>query len=125
MTKEQRQFAFERYDLNDDSKDEYLIGFVKNSYFCGSGGCTYLLLDHEGTKITRLRVANQPFIVLSSKHNGWRDLAVQSDGKLRHLKFDSQKHPRNPLVVPAFGEIPGHGLPRLIDPGLPLPMYAF
>lgn len=125
MTEEQRRFAFERYDLNDDGKDEYLVGFGRNSYFCGSGGCTYMLLDHEGNLITRFTVADAPFVVLSSKHNGWHDLAVESDGKMRELVFNGRKYPSNPSLAPAMREIPGDGLPRLVDPTLPLPMYDF
>jgi hypothetical protein len=63
--------------------------------------------------------------VLSSKHNGWHDLAVESDGKMRELVFNCRKYPSNPSLAPAMREIPGDGLPRLVDPTLPLPMYDF
>jgi len=125
MTEEQRRFVFERYDLNDDGKMEYLVGFIQNSYFCGSGGCTYLLLDHEGNRISKFTVSDGPFIVLTEKHNGWHDLVVRSDGKLRLLTFKGQKYPLNPSTAPVYKGTPGDGLPRLIDPSLPMPMYEF
>ena len=125
LTPEQRKFALERYDLNGDGKFEYLVGFVANSYFCGSGGCTYYLLDHESNTISRFTVADGPFIVLNEKHNGWHDLVVRSGENLHHLIFNGKKYPNNPSTAPVYKMIPGDGLPRLIDPNLPMPMYEF
>lgn len=126
MTEDQRRFTYAEYDLNDDGKMEYFVGFPKNSYFCGSGGCTFYLLSHtEGQVITRFTVTDPPFIVLKSKTNGWRDLVVYSDGALRKLTYNGTKYPSNPSVAPKYNETPGDGLPRLLDFDLPLPVYSF
>ncbi len=89
ISKDQRKFQYEEVDLNDDGKKEYLVEF-KNSYFCGSGGCTFYLLNNDGTIITIFSVSDTPFIALKNKTNGWRDLLVNSNRALRSLKFDGK-----------------------------------
>lgn len=125
MTEDQRRFAYEEYDLNNDGKKEYLVGFPQNSYFCGSGGCTFYLLGHEGEVVSHFTVADSPFVVLSSSTNGWRDLAVYSNGAMRKLAYDGTKYPSNPSVAPEYAEVPGDDLPRLLNFELPLPVYSF
>ena len=126
LTEDQRRFTYQEYDLNEDGKKEYLVGFPRNSYFCGSGGCTFYLLSHaEGETLGRFTVAEPPFIVLTSKTNGWRDLVVYSDGSLRKLTFNGTRYPSNPSTAPKYTEIPGDGLPRLLDFEMPLPEYSF
>ena len=46
MTKEDRFFYYEAFDLNNDKKDEYFVGF-SNPYFCGSGGCSGYILNND------------------------------------------------------------------------------
>ena len=125
MTKDQRKFQYEEVDLNGDGENEYLVGF-KNSYFCGSGGCTYYLLHNDGSVITVFTVAHAPFIALIvSKTNGWKDLLVKSDGSLRHLKFDGKTYPANPSVVQKFIGIPSDDAYRLLWDEYPIPTFKF
>lgn len=124
MTKDQRKFQYEEVDLNGDGNKEYLVGF-KNSYFCGTGGCTYYLLHNEGSVITIFTVADAPFIALISKTNGWRDLLVNSDGSLRLLKFDGKTYPGNPSVAPKFTERPSDDAYRLLWDEYPIPNFKF
>ena len=44
LQKSDRKFQFYKVDLNDDGQDEVFVRFL-TSYFCGTGGCTFLLLD--------------------------------------------------------------------------------
>jgi len=125
MTEDQREFQYEEVDLNDDGIKEYLVGF-NNSYFCGSGGCTYYLLHNNGTVITIFTVSETPFIVMvSSKTNGWRDILVKSDGWLRQLKFDGKTYPSNPSVLREFNEIPSDDAYRLLWDEFPIPYFIF
>ncbi len=122
----QRRFVYQEYDLNDDGLKEIFIGFPQNSYFCGSGGCTFYLLNgREAERVTRFTVTQSPFIVLKSKTNGWRDLVVYSNGSLRKLTFNGKTYPSNPSVAPAYTQTPGDGLPRLLDFDMPMPAYSF
>ena len=125
MEKTDRKFQYEEVDLNGDGENEYLVGF-KNSYFCGSGGCTYYLLHNDGSVITVFTVAHAPFIALIvSKTNGWKDLLVKSDGSLRHLKFDGKTYPANPSVVQKFIGIPSDDAYRLLWDEYPIPTFKF
>lgn len=125
MTKDQRKFQYEEVDLNDDGVKEYLVGF-KNSYFCGSGGCTFYLLNNNGSVITIFTVADTPFIAMAnSKSNGWKDLLVKSNGDLRHLKFNGKTYPSNPSVAPIFKETPNDDAHRLLWDKLPIPSFNF
>ncbi len=120
-----RTFTLFEYDLNEDNKKELLVA-QNGPYFCGSGGCTVLLLSPEGNPITTFTVTRTPIIVLRDRSNGWNDLLLQSKGKYHRLKFDGKKYPSNPSVAPVFDEIPGDELPRLLDTdNEPYPSFAF
>ena len=124
IPEEQRRFSYAEVDLTGDEKPEYLVGF-RNSYFCGSGGCTFLLLDHEGNLVTRFTVSRSPFIVLPTTSNGWKDIAVYSNGAMRKLAFNGKSYPSNPSVEPEFADLPGDDTPRLLDFESPVPEYSF
>ncbi len=125
MTEEQREFQYEEVDLNGDGTKEYLVGF-KNSYFCGSGGCTFYLLHNNGSVITIFTVSDTKFIAMvKSKTNGWKDLLVKSNGSLRHLKFDGKTYPKNPSVAPVFNGVPSDDAHRLLWDEFPIPYFIF
>jgi hypothetical protein len=109
-----KKFIFFEYDLNEDGNKEILVGFT-GPYFCGSGGCTQLLLDNQGNVITTFSVSDYPVIIDTHKTNGWKDLFIYSGGKNRIVKFDGKKYPSNPSVLPALKLTPGDGLPRALD----------
>ena len=44
LSEQQRTFRYAQADLNEDGEPEYLIE-LRNSFFCGTGGCTYLLFS--------------------------------------------------------------------------------
>lgn len=96
-----RKFIYSEYDLNQDGKKEIFIGLT-GGYFCGSGGCTVLLLDSNRDLLTKFTVADYPFTVLSSITNNWKDLIVKSGGKQRILRFNGKAYPSNPSIQPEF-----------------------
>ena len=99
MTENDRKFQFYKVDINGDNKDEYFVNFM-SPYFCGTGGCTVLLLDHESNVINRLTVMETPIYLEKSTTNGWKDILVFSKRKLKVLKYNNGKYPSNPSVVP-------------------------
>ena len=109
-----KRFIFFEYDLNEDGNKEILVGFT-GPYFCGTGGCTQLLLDNQGNVITTFSVSDYPVIIDTNKTNGWKDLFIYSGGKNRIVKFDGKKYPSNPSILPELKLIPGDGLPRALD----------
>ena len=100
MEAKDRKFQYFTVDLNDDDKKEHFVAFM-SPYFCGSGGCTVMLLDHEASVITKFTVMRTPIWAEKSTTNGWRNLLVRSEGELKELKFDGSTYPSNPSVVPA------------------------
>lgn len=124
MTDTDRKFQYEEVDLNGDGKNEYLVG-LESPYFCGTGGCTFYLLNNDGSVITIFSVSETPFIALFSKTNGWRDLLVRSNGAMRLLKFDGKTYPPNPSVAPKFTEIPSDDAYRLLWDEYPIPTFKF
>jgi len=126
MSEDQRRFSYEEYDLNGDGRNEYFVGFPPpNMYFCGSGGCTFYLLGHEGEVITRFTVSDPPVAVLPSKTNGWHDLAVYSDGSFRKLTFNGTKYPSNPSMAPKYPDRPSDDVPYMLNYDMGLPVYTF
>ncbi|MGB5320637.1 hypothetical protein [Lutimonas sp.] len=94
-----RKFQFYKIDLNDDGNEEIFVRFV-GSYFCGSGGCTFLLLDKYGEVITKFTVTRAPIFVESTKVNGWSVLLVKDAGVFKELTFENGSYPSNPSVLP-------------------------
>jgi len=124
MTKADRKFQYEEVDLNEDGKNEYLVG-LRSPYFCGTGGCSFYLLNNDGSVITYFSVSEAPFIALSQKTKGWKDLIVRSNGAMHILKFDGKTYPSNPSVAPKFTEIPGDDAYRLLWDEYPIPTFKF
>jgi hypothetical protein len=97
MTKDDRYFYYEEFDLNNDKKNEYFVGF-SNSYFCGSGGCSGYILNNDGSVINHFSVTDFPIYVTTSSTEKFYDLIVESGGKLHNVKMKNGKYPSNPSV---------------------------
>jgi hypothetical protein len=96
-------------DLNGDGQRENVVYLLGNDW-CGSGGCTMLILTTQNAHykvITRATITRLPIRLLSTRTNGWRDLAVTvaGGGILKayeaKLTFNGRKYPGNPTVAPA------------------------
>jgi len=117
-------------DLNGDGKQE-VIAYLLGPEWCGSGGCTMLVLAPQGSSfkvITRMTISNPPIRVLDTKTNGWRDLTVHvSGGGISgydaKLSFNGKKYPSNPSVPPARklqGKTAGDDIIPSLDNATPL-----
>ena len=121
-----RKFIFFEYDLNGDAKKEIFVG-LNGPYFCGSGGCTQYILDAEGNKIAGFTVADYPVVIDTNKTNGWIDLFMPSNGKMRIIKFDGKSYaPSNPSMAKELKVLPGDSLPRALNYlNEPYPWFKF
>lgn len=93
-----RQFQYFATDLNSDGNDEILIKFT-GSWFCGSGGCTFVLVDRKFDLITRFTVMEPPVWAENDPDNDWMLLLVRSGGELKELRYENGSYPSNPSVV--------------------------
>ncbi len=101
-------YALAWSDLDGDGSDEAIVHLV-GPWFCGSGGCTTLLLTPAGAmweKVGDISVSRTPVTMLDTSTNGWKDLTVAIGGGggpsgNAWLKFDGEGYPGNPTVAPA------------------------
>ncbi|OXA77095.1 hypothetical protein SAMN05444397_104275 [Flavobacterium aquidurense] len=106
MTKDERFFYYEAYDLNNDKKDEYFVGF-SNPYFCGSGGCSGYILNNDGSVINKFTVTDFPIFIGTTASENFKDLIFNSGNTLHSLKMKNGKYPSNPSVQEKWkGNIP-------------------
>ena len=103
------RYAAAYVDLKDDGTQEVIVYLISRDW-CGSGGCSCLILEPDGSSfriITRMTITQLPIRVLSQKTNGWHDLAVGAGGGgilpgyESRLRFNGKKYPSNPSVPPA------------------------
>ncbi len=94
-----RKFQFYKIDLNGDGNEEIFVRLM-GPYFCGSGGCTFLLLDKYAEIITKFTVTRAPIFVEKTKVNEWSILLVRDSGELKELTFENGSYPSNPSVLP-------------------------
>ncbi|MBF7092526.1 hypothetical protein IUY40_13395 [Flavobacterium sp. ALJ2] len=114
MTKEDRFFYYDAFDLNNDGKDEYIVGF-SNPYFCGSGGCSGFVLNNDGSLLNKFTVTDFPIFVGSGASEKFRDLIVSSKGILYNVKMKNGKYPSNPSVQEKWkGDVPAES-PEILD----------
>jgi len=105
-------------DLRDDGTKEVIV-YLSGGGWCGSGGCTMLILAPEGMSyrvVTKTTITRRPIHVLPTKSNGWHDISVVvagggvQPGYEAELSFDGKTYPSNPSVPPAHpldGEVRG------------------
>ena len=106
--KETRYIAAFR-DLNDDGRPEAIVYLISNEW-CGSGGCTALILTQNGNSwriVTKTTITRPPIRVLANISNGWHTIGVWVEGGgilpgyEAELRFNGKKYPSNPSVPPA------------------------
>lgn len=107
LTDQDKKFSFYEIDLNGDSLNEYII-YLEGPYFCGSGGCSFYLLNNDFKVNTYFTVTDPPIFRSSNKTNGWNDLILYGDfnenGGVKnfiHLRYDNAKkqYPQNPSLI--------------------------
>ena len=106
MTKDNRFFYYDTFDLNNDGKEEYFVGFA-NPYFCGTGGCSGYILNNDGTLINSFTVTDFPIFVATTSSEKFQDLIMKSRDSFHYIKMKNGKYPSNPSVQEKWkGEIP-------------------
>lgn len=125
MTKEDRYFYYDAFDLNNDKKKEYFVGF-SNSYFCGSGGCSGYILNNDGSVINHFTVTDFPIYVATSSTDKFYDLIMKSGGIAHLIKMKNGKYPSNPSIQEKLkGDIPKESTSVLDIQGKKLEKYSF
>ncbi|MDA6069095.1 hypothetical protein NJT12_05635 [Flavobacterium sp. AC] len=125
MTKDDRFFYYSAFDLNNDKKDEYFVGF-SNPYFCGSGGCSGYILNNDGSVINKFTVTDFPILVTTSTSDKFYDLIFETGGKFHLLKIKNGKYPSNPSVQEIWkGDVPKENTKVLDIQGKKLEKYSF
>jgi len=96
-------------DLNGDGTPEAVV-YLSSNDWCGSGGCTTLILVRDGDSwrlLTKVTITRPPIRVLATKSNGWRSISVWvhgggiQPGYEAELRFDGKAYPANPTMPPA------------------------
>lgn len=98
MTDTDRQFKLYTVDLNGDGKKETFVS-LEGTYFCGSGGCTMLLLDSTYKLITKFTVMQGAIFVEPTVENDWKVLTVKSGGEWKKLVYADGTYPSNPSIL--------------------------
>jgi len=125
MTKDQRFFYYEPFDLNNDQKNEYFVGF-SNSYFCESGGCSGYILNNDGTVINSFTVTDFPILVTTDSSEKFYNLLMKSGGTFHLMKTKNGKYPSNPSIEEFWkGEVPKESTSVLDIQGKNLEKYLF
>ena len=106
-------------DLNGDRRPEAVVYMISPGY-CGTGGCSlFIYTPEQGSwyQHGRLTVTNPPIMMLNSRTNGWRDLAVRVSGggvrphtaRVPHGRHTYEPNPSTgasrPLRRPAPGRV--------------------
>ena len=92
-----------------DTAGHETLVYVTGRSWCGSGGCTALLLRPNNKSfavLDRFTLVRLPIAVLPSRTNGWHDLAMSVEGggpvpgRMAILRFDGHRYPNNPSMAP-------------------------
>jgi hypothetical protein len=103
------QFVAGFSDLNGDGKPEAIV-YVTSNGWCGSGGCTTLVLIRDADSwrlLTKITATRPPIRVLTNTSNGWRNIGIWvqgggiQPGYEAELQFDGKTYPANPSLTPA------------------------
>ncbi len=117
--KETTRYSSVFVDLRDDGAQEVIV-YLSSDGWCGTGGCTLLILAPEGTSyrvVTRIPAVRLPIRVLTSKTNGWHDVTVVAGKPLNEeiLPFDGKTYPSNASMPPAH-PLSGEAAGKIVMP---------
>ena len=101
-------------DLRENGAQQVIVYLTGN--WCGTGGCTMLILAPEGTSykvVTKTTVTRLPIRMLATKSNGWHDISVvaRTNGVEplydSILSFDGKTYPGSPPARRLGGKVEG------------------
>lgn len=120
-----RRFHLYQIDLNEDAKKEIFV-YLNSPYFCGTGGCTILLLSPELKPITKFTVTRPPFFIEPTVKNGWKIISLKSENEWKELDFKNGSYPSNPSILEkASYDAPSGHAQIVFDEGSQLKTYNF
>jgi len=106
--------------LTDDGAKEVIV-YQTNDGWCGTGGCTTLILapkNHSYRVVSKVMITRPPIRMLATKSHGWHDIAVRvqgggiQSGYEAKLSFNGKSYPVSPssprarlLVEKVAGEV--------------------
>lgn len=103
MDADARRYQIAEYDLNDDGNQEVLMTIPTQDY-CGSGGCSMWVLNHQGKLISKTSTVDFPIGISKTKTNGWFDLFSYSNRAEHVLKFDGKVYSSNASTATVISE---------------------
>lgn len=96
------------FDLDGDGREEAIV-LVTGADWCGTGGCTLMVLRQDADSwrvVSQTPGCRKPVVLSDGKTNGWRDLAVVSQGggnleqKMTVLKVKTHAYVKYPEMAP-------------------------
>jgi hypothetical protein len=103
------RYQFALVELDGPGKRD-VIAYVTGRRWCGTGGCTMLILAPDSSSyrvVSRIPITRPPIRVLTVTSKGWRDIGVWvqgggiQPGYEADLPFDGSSYPMNPSAPPA------------------------
>jgi hypothetical protein len=99
-----RNFIFNEIDLNDDGKNEYIVGLTGGDW-CGSGGCTMLVLTNAFKLNTKMTVVEFPVYIgapaSTEVTKKYSNIYIENrDGSVAKMAWNGTKYPTNPSTAP-------------------------
>jgi hypothetical protein len=98
------RYSYATFHLSETAEAQIIV-YVTGRGWCGTGGCTLLILNPKGSSydvVGRITIVLLPVEVLRSTTNGWHDIAVRAKGvSMGHqftavLKFNGGKYSGSP-----------------------------
>ena len=105
---EDRSFIYNAIDLNDDGKNEYIVGLTGKT-FCGSAGCNMLVLNNKFGINTKMTIVQFPVYVgapgTKEVTKGYSNIYVSTKG-IGYVKmaWNGNKYPTNPSLATKASE---------------------
>jgi len=119
-------------DLNGDRRPDAVV-YVSGGGYCGSGGCTTVVLAARGTSyrvVMYAPITFKPVRLLQATTRGWRDIGLISKGELTGDRFEydeieesfrgARYRERRSASPIRPGSLPGRTLIAVGDPGTQL-----
>ncbi len=100
--------------------------YVSGQSWCGTGGCTALLVEPRGSSfriLTEFTLVRLPVMVLPTMSHGWHDMAFSVSGGgivpgyTAILRYNGHSYPSNPSIAPKLPV-------RLLKTGVVVPLSA-
>lgn len=82
-TLKEDEIGIAKFDLNNDGVDEVLV-YIENKFYCGPLGCDFRVYADRGGKLEQISpwlVVQKKIAVATTKHNGYRDIALMAGKK--------------------------------------------